>query len=295
MIEQTLSIDVIIAGAQKSGTSSLKYYLSQHPEVVTHPQKEFTPVIYKNDFIENFTIYFNDFFPRNNHLLKKIILAKSVTVMSSERYIRLLVEHNPQIKIILVLRHPVERAYSAYWYARRMGWEKEESFRNAIKKKKIHNMKIDSNNLDYISPGYYFEKITSIYKFIPPKRVFIYTFDQLISSTLKTCSTIFKNLNIDDSFEPDVKTSKNQLAASRFPILSKFLTMPRKSGVKKYIPRGLHPLIDETKSTFIKLNEKKHTVPVLDDETRMILIDHFRPHNKKLQNLLNYNISSWNE
>lgn len=65
-----------------------------------------------------------------------LIGAKSVSMVISENAIKRLKTHNPACKIILVLRDPVKRAYSAYWYCRRMGWETAQTFDAAIDKKK---------------------------------------------------------------------------------------------------------------------------------------------------------------
>lgn len=130
-------IDLIIAGTQKAGTSSLKHYLSQHPEIASHKQLELTPIAYKNDFLVNYEKYFEEFFTTFSSKQHKILLAKSVSVMSSEKCISTLLKHNSNIKLILVLRNPIDRAFSAFHYAKRMGWERENSFRAAISRKSI--------------------------------------------------------------------------------------------------------------------------------------------------------------
>ena len=50
----TDNIDIMIIGAQKAGTTSLKNYLGEHPELQTHPQKEFGYVWDDKEFNQGF-------------------------------------------------------------------------------------------------------------------------------------------------------------------------------------------------------------------------------------------------
>ena len=105
-------IDLFIVGAQKAGTSSLKNYLSEHPEVSTHLPQEFSYFYDDNEFEkgEEFALgkYYND------KADFKVRIAKHAHLYSSEKAIKRLHEHNPDCKIIFILRNPVERTFSSY-------------------------------------------------------------------------------------------------------------------------------------------------------------------------------------
>ena len=140
-------INFIIAGAQKAGTSSLKYYLGQHPDICTHTRLEFSYFIdekdYKQGYNKNYIRYFS-------HINKEqIILAKSVSILSDENFIKRMYKHNKNLKFVFVMRNPVDRAYSSYWYSKSESWENSNSFEEALKRENYKN-RVHKNNTDYL-------------------------------------------------------------------------------------------------------------------------------------------------
>ncbi|MYF98551.1 sulfotransferase, partial [Candidatus Poribacteria bacterium] len=123
-------IPFMIVGSQKSGTSSLLRYLAQHPEIYAHPQPEMTYFLHDHEYEKGFKSAYNKYYsecPDNNRLI-----AKNVMVMCSPERIQRIYEHNPEMHLVVLLREPVARAYSAYWWARRRGWENIKSFEEAL-------------------------------------------------------------------------------------------------------------------------------------------------------------------
>ncbi|MDJ0645030.1 MAG: sulfotransferase domain-containing protein [Flavobacteriaceae bacterium] len=100
----------IIAGAQKSGTTSLAYYLSQHPEIQQAYEKE---VGYFNSkrYYKGDNWYRKQFPPR----FKKVKYFEATPdYMYIKSFPERVYKHNKDIKIILILRNPIDRAYSAW-------------------------------------------------------------------------------------------------------------------------------------------------------------------------------------
>ena len=123
--------DVFIAGAQKSGTSSLSYYLEQHPSIKCHKPREISYFVrdraYEKDFPSVFQEYYQDGVGQD-----QLVLAKSVDLAYIEKAAQRLKEHSPDCKIVMALRDPIDRAYSAYWHMRREGWETKKTFEKAL-------------------------------------------------------------------------------------------------------------------------------------------------------------------
>src|SRR4051794_17760442 len=104
--------NAFIIGVQKAGTTSLHYWMSQHPQV-------FAPVCLKDiDF-------FSSIKRRNevNGLLEKelsnydkepIFLLSSVNYCYYPQSTANICANNPDAKLIIILRNPYERAISAY-------------------------------------------------------------------------------------------------------------------------------------------------------------------------------------
>jgi len=120
--------DFVIIGAQKAGTSSLYFYLSQHPQLLPSFNKEvhffdggLDPGV---DNFEKGILWYRAHFP-----LRKNIGFHQKTFEASPLYIfnplapRRIFDIIPQVKIIALLRNPTERAISQYLHEKRKNRE----------------------------------------------------------------------------------------------------------------------------------------------------------------------------
>ena len=106
-----VKVDLMIIGAQKAGTTSLKNYLGEHPQILTHGQIEMSyfvnDVEYKAGHATGIEPYFSE-----AATIGKCIVGKNVAISLHEEAVARLVKHNPDCKIVFVMREPVSRAYS---------------------------------------------------------------------------------------------------------------------------------------------------------------------------------------
>jgi hypothetical protein len=131
--------DFLIIGAQKCGTTSLYYYLSQHPNIIPSKNKE---VGYFDRFYKNGLSWYRSKFPlvfrkalfllRGQHL--KTFEASSGYILNLNALQRIK-NILPNVKLILMLRNPVDRAYSHYQHSVKSGHE-ELSFPKALEAEK---------------------------------------------------------------------------------------------------------------------------------------------------------------
>ena len=134
-MENLGKIQLMIVGAQKAGTSSLLRYLAQHPDIHTHAQPEMTFFLQAREYTRGYEWAFGKYFTgQNSHdeIQDKHLIAKNVMVMHSPEVMQRIYEHNPEIHLVVLLREPVARAYSAYWWARRRGWENIKTYEEAL-------------------------------------------------------------------------------------------------------------------------------------------------------------------
>ena len=115
----------LIAGAPKSGTSSLREYLRSHPDVFMYPRE----INFFDCYFDKGIKWYEKFF--KNCKKEKMIGEKSPTYMYSKNVPERLHQFNPEIKLIFLLRNPVDRAYSAYWYYKKLG-RKLDSFEKIV-------------------------------------------------------------------------------------------------------------------------------------------------------------------
>ena len=130
----------------KAATTSLYTYLKQHPDIFMTSVKE--------------RMFFNNYNNENNYIIKGRKTKKITTLKqyynlfnavknetaigeASPAYISdkncpiLIKEHLPNIKIIAILRQPVERSYSNYLHAQRAGREVIHDFEKAFNEEKV--------------------------------------------------------------------------------------------------------------------------------------------------------------
>ena len=123
--------DFFVVGAAKSGTTALWKYFQQHPQIfVTKDiaQKELGyfsnqyGIVNKNDYLN----FFKDAKP--DQLIGEVCHA----YLTSEESAEWIKKEVPNAKIIIMLRNPLERAYSLYNWMTMHGYEESCSFRKAL-------------------------------------------------------------------------------------------------------------------------------------------------------------------
>jgi hypothetical protein len=105
--------DAVILGAQKSGTSSLHYYLVQHPQVIAPLRKE---VHYFDVGYRHSEAWYRAHFGRRGE--PGLNLDSSPYYLFHPAVPARLHSLLPEARLIVLLRDPVRRAYSHYWHER---------------------------------------------------------------------------------------------------------------------------------------------------------------------------------
>ena len=122
------SPNFIIIGSQKSGTTSLASYISQHSQVLPAIKKETHFWSFKfHQGIDWYLAHFPPIPKSQNLITGEATPSYLVTDKAPERIYRLL----PNIKLLVILINPVDRAFSQYHHWQRLNWE-DRSFEVAI-------------------------------------------------------------------------------------------------------------------------------------------------------------------
>ena len=289
----TPKIDIVIAGVQKAATTSLKNYIGEHPDVVTHSTPEFGYFSIDSEYQLPFNALLNKY--KIEDFSQKKLLIKNVDIIFFEEHISRVKEHNPNAKIILVLRNPVSRAYSAYWFARRRGWENIETFEDAIAANPNRfSDKLHISNVSYLEKGNYIGQIETIHKYFNKQQVLILLQEDLKEDAAATMQHVFDFCELDNSFQPNLKVEYNVSAKARVQTLARLTVTDNviKTGLKKIIP---NTYLRKLRKTVTALNEKDFTPQPINEITKLKLISHFKPLNEKLELLINRDLSHWNK
>ncbi|OGF53201.1 MAG: sulfotransferase [Candidatus Fraserbacteria bacterium RBG_16_55_9] len=289
----------LVIGAAKCGTTSLYQYLKQHPQIYVTPIKEtnfFALDGQQLDFrgpgdqeakcrfsitdVETYRAQFQGV--TTEKALGEVCPAYLYSPRAPER----IQHHVPHAKLIAVLRNPVERAYSSYLMAVRVGRERLD-FARALQEEpnRIQNKWGWGH---YVSMGFYYTQLKRYFDRFDPRQIKIYLFEDLSAGPLGILKDIFRFLEVDEAFAPDVSVRHNVTGIPRSRVLRVLNTrlFPLKEAVKPFLPVRVRQLMSELKNRdLVKLP--------LAPEMRKKLIEVYREEITKLQGLIQKDLSSW--
>lgn len=201
--------DFLIIGTQKGGTYSLYNNIMEHPFAYSVHTKEirfFDRYFYRGEswYRANFPTKFSKF-------ISKMKGHGFITGEATHDYIF----HNvvpirvkkllPNVKIIVTLRNPIDRAYSQYNMRKRSG-EENLSFEDAIK---IHDERIQKSwwhqqRFSYLKRGLYAEQLQHWFNYFPQEQFYILETGEMEKNPSKIFNQLYDFLGIK-KFEIDFK------------------------------------------------------------------------------------------
>ena len=198
----------MIIGAMKAATTSLYTYLIQHPDIFMSSIKE--PKFFNNlpknpisspqgkrfNKITTFDQYYSLFSKVNG---ESAIGEASPSYLFDEKCPSLIYKSLPNIKLIIILRQPVDRAYSNFLHSRRSGKENISSFELAFKE--LNGPKKHF----YKEKGFYTEQLTRYFELFPFENIKILLFEDFIKNPVDASKEVFQFLNVDADFVPEIK------------------------------------------------------------------------------------------
>lgn len=218
--------DFLIIGAQKAGTSSLFHYLAQHPDIDLPSNKElhFFDLQYENG-IE----WYSTLFPKKKFLSRQITGEATPYYLFHPLVAERIHAHYPSIKLIVLLRNPIDRAYSQFQMERNRGIEPEPNFMSAIEleneriadeKQQIMCGKIKSGdkfmNCSYLSRGLYGKQIALWLQYFSARQIFFIKSEDFFSDTNIHLERIQNFLGV--SYVPAADT--RPINSNKYPILN---------------------------------------------------------------------------
>lgn len=191
-------INFIVCGVQKGGTTALDKFLRDHTEVQMSKRKEvhyFDNEEYFRGIKPNYYHYHANFTVGLNEKL----YGESTPVYAHwDPAIRRIWEYNSAIKLILVLRNPVDRAYSHWNMIVQRGAESldfHQAIRSEIDRCRAA-LPLQHRLYSYVSRGFYSEQIRRIWRFFPQDQVLILKSEDLKERNALTLEKVAAFLGI---------------------------------------------------------------------------------------------------
>jgi Sulfotransferase domain len=255
--------DFLIIGAQRGGTTSLFHYLEAHPCIKPAVNKDLH--FFDRKYSKGLAWYRGHFPTRvEQYYAQKIRRRAFVTGEASPSYMfhphtpRRVAQAMPRVKLIVLLRNPVSRAYSQYHHAVELGHEtlsfeeaiKGEEERTAREQEKMlrdeHYYSEEFKHRSYLSKGIYVEQLQTWMSLFPREQFLI--------------------LKSEDFYADPAAAFKQVLA---------FLNLPEIE-------------LELEKQSFKPYNNNIYPAR-MDAAMRKRLIEYFEPHNARLYNFLGVN------
>lgn len=293
----------LIIGAQKSGTSSLYRYLQSHPQIFMSKIKE--PKFFA---LDGDTFNFNSPIPLpdsisaiSNQQEYKALFAEageakaigeaSTWYLNSPTAAKKIKQFVPDMKLIAILRHPVDRAFSSFHHNVRLGMEPIQEFGEAVSAEKARVIKNWGYPWYYIRNGLYTTHLQKYFELFDAEQIQIFLLKQLRQEPQVLFRKCFEFLGVDPEYQPDISKRYNVSSKStKSNTLHTFLNDP--NTIKDLV----RPLIPIRLRRFIKYNLQKQNQsrPEINSELRSQLLQQvYYQDIQKLSKILHLDLSDW--
>ena len=191
-------LDFILAGAQKSGTTALHYFLSKHPRITMGDQQEMH-FFDHDDYFSGAVDY--ELLHRHFRPLARSTIAGECT--PSYLYHAPVAEriwnYHPHIKLLVLLRNPVERAF-AHWNMQRFKGREPLDFFEAVKEEKSRLAgapPVEARRFAYVDRGFYARQLERFFQFFPREQMKVIKFEEFKNNQRETLASIFSFLDLE--------------------------------------------------------------------------------------------------
>jgi tetratricopeptide (TPR) repeat protein len=192
----------LVIGTQKGGTTSLYYYLAQHPQIVPSLIKEIDYWSHKYERgLEWYLAHFLPQFKGQNFLTGEA----TPSYLDSQGVAERLYKVFPNIKLIILLRNPIDRAISHYYQWVSLKWE-SRSLQEAIQLEMNQSQNSFWNQPNrYLARGVYLEFIKEWMAVFPREQILILKSEDFYENPAQVLTQIFQFLGLPDYSLPEYK------------------------------------------------------------------------------------------
>ncbi|MEK7137943.1 MAG: sulfotransferase [Patescibacteria group bacterium] len=188
---QEIKLDFIGIGAPRTGTTHLSTLLAEHPEICFSSRKELHYFNFDHIYSQGQT-YLAKYF--NHCPAGKIKGEWSTDYLYSPAAAQRIKEHNPNVKLLICLREPVERAYSHFllqkYSASIMPFQ---SFRQAV---------TGHDKYNYLKLGFYSQPLRYYLSLFPRQNILILIYEEVVNNPEQAIGAIYEFLGVAKNFRP---------------------------------------------------------------------------------------------
>lgn len=262
----------LFIGGQRCGSTWVHKCLVEHPEVFVATPKE---VHFFNRNYENGESWYLDHFSDAgaSKAIGEVTPDYIADPICPERVHKLC----PNLKLVAVLREPIERAHSLY----RLKLDSSlpyPTFEEAVEK-----------HPEIIRHGFYADHLERWWNFFPREQTLVLLYEDLLESDLRTIRAIYRHIGVDEEFIPSwIGRTDN---AAVFPRLRAHL---RKVGLDPVVKRiGRSTLGDHIRARILSKKRKGGASLGISPEFEHQLRSQCHPYNNRLRSILDRPLKNW--
>lgn len=197
-------------------------------------------------------------------------------------------QYNPDIKILSVQRHPVERAYSFFLFQRQMGAIADHQFETAIKK-----------TPSILKESLYYQQLKRYFNLFDERNIKVLLYDDIQSDRKLFLEEIYSFLGVKPWLGNEFESRSDQTKESRFGVVNHFISGTRallqqkklrwlRTGVRM---TGVATIAEWIRDSInVKPMKKK---PEISEKTKAHLADYFKDDIQQLEQLIKRDLNIW--
>lgn len=291
----------IVLGAGKSGTTSLRNYLKQHPDIFMAPRGE--PSFFAHEgqtldfkgpgddewnFVTDIETYTALFAGAEAYRAAGEV---SPRYLYYERASERIKHYVPEARLVAVLRHPVDRAYSHFLMNRDRHCEPESDFRAALSKEQERTQLGWSWDWSYVGAGLYYKQLQRYYRLFPREQIKVFLYEDYKSRPEPFFRGLFRFLGVDPSFFPNTDVKHRSAASPRSGSVHTLLhaSYPLKTITKRLLSDAARQKIKTTVASWNAVRPDP-VAPALKQE---LFVQHFADDCRRLASLIDRDLSHW--
>jgi len=290
-------VDFIGIGAEKAATDWVACCLREHPEVCFSKHKE---LVFFSDYDQHLLKVRYRQYERGigwyekqfNHCPADSVKGEyTPTYLYSQEVARRIYKHYPDVKLIVCLRDPVERAFSQYLHdisialiPQRMTFEEALAWSHS-----------------YVEKGRYCKYLTYYYELFPPEQVLVLLVDDIKEDSRAAVRRLYRFLELKevDFVPPSLNRRPNAAAQAHWPWLNRIM-LYTDYFLREHGMEGVLHLLEDSGLRRLavhlgcRVNQRPIAVyPSINENTALCLRQQFLPDIESLEKLLARDLTEW--
>jgi hypothetical protein len=292
----------LVIGAARSGTTALYLYLRQHPDVFMPRGRETNFFAFEGEaldfrgpgaeFVNNSVVTLNAY----RRLFADAPEGSAVGEASPlylycPRTAERIRARLPDVRLVAILRNPIEQAYSHYLYARKEAIEPLDDFMAALDAQADRRKARWQPLFQYVDFGRYDAQLRRFLEQFPRDQLRIFLYEDFAADPVRVVQEIFRFVGVDGRFVPDVSARANAggIPKSEWWQMLVMRPNPASTLVGSFLPTQTRRRVRDALS---RMNTRRDQMPLAARER---LREELRSDVVALQGLIGRDLSSWLE